>query len=37
MTTLKYIHLEIKFKTGFKEIEIFDISGPSKPGYKINL
>ena len=30
----KFIHLEIKFNKSQKEIEIFDIYGPTKPGYK---
>ena len=35
-TEIKLIHLEIKFsaKKNKKDIEIFDIYGPSKPGYK---
>ena len=33
-----YIHLEIEFKKEPKEIEIYDIFGPSKPGFKfINI
>ena len=31
---IEFIHLEIKFKGNSKEIEIFDINGPSKQGYK---
>ena len=35
---IKYVHLEINFKKEAKEIEIFDIFGPSKPGFKfINI
>ena len=33
---IKFIHLEVKFEKpeNKKDIEVFDISGPSKPGYK---
>ena len=32
---IKFVHLEIKFKKEKKDLEIFDIFGPSKPGYKL--
>ena len=31
---IKLIHLEVEFKNKPKDIEAFDIFGPSKPGYK---
>ena len=32
---IKFIHLDIKFKSEVKNIEIFDIYAPSKKGYKV--
>ena len=32
---LNYIHLEIKFVAVTKDVEIYDVNGPSKPGYKV--
>ena len=32
---IKFIHLEIKFKSEVKDIEVFDIYAPSKQGYKV--
>ena len=34
---LKFIHMEVEFKTEPKKIEVYDIYGPSKQGYEVLL